>query len=248
MLPLSSTATAALLPIGVLTARDRAEMLGLYKRYYVRVENERFFADLDRKERIAIVRDADGRISAFTSMTTLDLSEGNDRLVGLFSGDTIVDSPGRQYPHLAALTVSYAEILRQRFQGTKVYYVLLSKGWRTFRAMSTFFREYAPRVRGRAPAHCTEVIDRVGRFHFPGQYMQSLGIIRYAGGGQSIRPGSAEDIQPGRDIADQEDFLALNPGYLQGDEIICVADCAPGNRTRNYERVIESASRDGMIS
>jgi hypothetical protein len=58
-----------------------------------------------------------------------------------------------------------------------------------------------------------------------------------------VRPESVDAIPPKVD-AHTQFFLRINPGYLQGHELVCVARIASDNFTEGLKRVMRAGGID----
>src|SRR5688572_29112890 len=83
--------TARLTPLAEVSGDERVDMLALMRRHYDNVRPEAFFADLDEKRWVILVRDPAGGLCGFSTQTMLHGAAEGRPFRALFSGDTIID-------------------------------------------------------------------------------------------------------------------------------------------------------------
>jgi hypothetical protein len=225
-----------------LTLVERQQMYRLMARYYLGTNWEDFTRDLQEKEQVMLLRDvsagANGDIVGFSTLTKFDLSIQNEEVKAIFSGDTIVEARYRR-------SFGFANEISTYFVRTlaatenRVYYILICKGWRTYRILPFLFRDFAPRYDRPTPEIYQEVIDAFGRSKYPDRYDPGTGRILFAGEIQRIRPGSAEAFDERRAKHPHVRFFhSRNPGHLQGDELVCAAEVTPSNLTTAMRKLL----------
>jgi hypothetical protein len=68
--------------------------------------------------------------------------------------------------------------LIDRYPAGSLFWFLISKGYKTYRYLPLFFREYYPRHTAPTPPWAQSIIDVLGRQKYPRAYDPSAGIIR----------------------------------------------------------------------
>ena len=79
--------------------------------------------------------------------------------------------------------------------GAAVYWFLICSGYRTYRFLPVFFREFFPTHRRPTPAGARRVLDTLATRKFPTTYDATAGVIRPRPAAR-LRPGVAE-VGPG---------------------------------------------------
>jgi|SRR5581483_1122552 len=181
---------------------------------------ERFQRDLAAKDLISLFRDADsGDLKGFSTSQVTILKR--PRAVIVFSGDTVID---RRYWRQTAIYWEFALILLKtqlRHPFRRVYWYLLSKGYRTYLTMITTCPISYPRYDS-APRQDLSVVAEVeSQRRYGARYDVQHGVIR-AAETEHVRPGLApvNDSSPNPHV---RFFLQRNPGHAAGDELVCVA-------------------------
>jgi len=199
---------------------ERGAMLALMQEYFVGVTEAQFAGDLAEKNWVILLEDA-GRLRGFSTMRLYDSAA---RVV--YSGDTIVH---REAWGSTALARTWLEAVREL---RPEYWLLITSGFRTYRFLPVFWKEFWPRHD--APA-CPALLETLGRERFGNHYVN--GIVRFDVP-QVLRNGLKE-IPPGRlDDPHVRFFAERNPGHAQGDELVCLCPLTAANQTAAGRRLV----------
>jgi hypothetical protein len=222
--------------VGSLSPDERRTMRALMDRYYHGIDEASFERDLTAKTCVFTLTNQSGDLVGFSTQEVIRLTHEHRPATVVFSGDTIIDLAWRRSWALPCAWGHWMEHLRMAHADVPLYWVLISKGFRTYRYLPVFFHRFAPRD----PASPWETGLRHVIGHRLGgeRYTPDSGIIRAAQGGQRLKDGVAS-VTPGRrrnpDIAF---FEQANPGHAEGDELVCLAQWTPANVKRHLlERV-----------
>ncbi len=120
-----------------------------------------------------------------------------------------------------------------------LYWLLLSKGYRTYRFLPLFFHRYLPAV-DQAASPDLEQVRRVCAKRLYGDAFDSAKSVVRATAIDNYRlhQGVAEITAVRCRDPHIHMFLKLNPGHLSGDELCCVAPLERENFTPAARRVI----------
>ena len=230
-----------LVPEAEVSAGQREAMFALMTQHYANVARATFLADLAEKQWvIMLLEPGSGTLCGFSTQMLLEASVEGVPVTALFSGDTII---APEYWGDVALTHVWGQLalsLIDRHPAGRLYWFLISKGYKTYRFLPVFFHEFYPRHDVPMPASVRRVRDVFGAGKFPGIYDAAAGVIRAAGMKDHLRPGVA-DVTPERlRDAHVRFFLEQNPGYQRGEELCCIAPLSRENFTPAAYRVIEA--------
>ncbi|HEY1351773.1 MAG TPA: hypothetical protein VGF67_19300 [Ktedonobacteraceae bacterium] len=200
-----------------------------------------FIRDFQEKDAVMILRKehGQGEIVGWSTLMVLTLALPGEEVKGVFSGDTVVLPEYRSSTGLGVELVQYFFQTYEQFPRHKVYYILISKGWRTYRILPFFFKDFAPRYDRPTSFYDTMIRDAFGKKKYPHHYHPETGVITFSD--QRVRPESI-DAAPTHQDRHAAFFLYRNPGYLDGHELVCVAKIAPDNFTHRVRRL---ASHEG---
>ncbi len=119
--------------------------------------------------------------------------------------------------------------------GTPLFWLLISKGFRTYLYLPLFFRAFFPRRDAPTPPAVQRVLDVLAARRFGPAYDPDAGLLRFPASLGQLRPGLADTPAGRREDPDVRFFLQRNPGYARGEELVCLAEISPGN-LRSFAR------------
>lgn len=198
-----------------------------------------FMRDLREKDAVMILRKEHGagEIVGWSTLMVLTLDVSGKEVKGVFSGDTAVLPEYRNSTGLGVELSRYFMQAYRQFSQHPVYYILISKGWRTYKIMPFFFKEFSPRYDKPTSVGDKAVMDAFGQKKYPHHYQSATGVVTFSP--QKVRPESI-DAMPAKMDEHTQFFLHSNPGYLKGHELVCIARIVPDNFTSRLKRVLGS--------
>jgi len=228
-----------------LTAKDRQEMFALMQRCFANLNMETFETDLERKWVVIQVHDpSSGKLVGFSTQTMLEATVSETPISALFSGDTVVEPSYWGDPALAHEWGQFALRLIDQQSAGKLFWFLTSKGFRTYRYLPLFFRQYHPRWSEGMAHGETAVIDALGKLVGGHRYDPHQRIIHATADKDYVRSGISDaDRRKGSDPHIRF-FIEQNPGHAKGDELCCIAPLSRQNFTRAAYRVINAHTAD----
>ena len=205
-----------------------AQMRQLMQAHYEGVSEQRFMADLQAKHWAILLYDSD-RLCGFSTQVLFDYQHENRAVRILFSGDTIID---KSHWGSLALPVAWGRLMLSLLAarpGMDLYWLLTSKGYKTYRFLPVFFHEFYPCHTAETPAFQKTLLRNVAAQRFGARFDAATGVLRAEPGAQRLREGIAElDDKRLRD-PHVAFFQKRNPGHSQGDELVCLARFHPDN-------------------
>lgn len=210
--------------VAELNGQERDRMFALMDRYYAGMKRDGFEADLNEKQWVILLRDDASRaICGFSTQMILDFAIDGAPMHALFSGDTIVERSCWGQGLLAQAWGQLALDLIDRYPAESLFWFLISKGYKTYRYLPLFFREYYPRRAAATPLWAKTIIDVLGRRKYPQTYDPNTGVIRADASACRLRRDVAEITEGRLRDADVRFFVERNPGHERGDELCCIA-------------------------
>jgi hypothetical protein len=196
--------------------------------YYCNVTRDQFLKDLGEKEWVILLW-KDGRICGFSTQMLFKHDIEGHQIQVIFSGDTVIEKDcWRSF----ALPVAWGRLMLSILSdhpGQQLYWFLISKGYKTYRFLSVFFREFYPSHMKETPMMERTLISSLGRRRFGDRFDPEAGIIRASNGSQYLRPGVADVTDMRRRDEHIAYFEKANPGHAKGDELVCIARCHKSN-------------------
>jgi hypothetical protein len=216
---------------------EKQQMYTILSKYFLGTSFDEFLHDLSQKEVVIFIA-KEGEIMGFSTLVcSLVTVEGADVPV-IFSGDTIVEKEHRNSSGLGIEMANYFNRMRERFADRTVYYLLCTKGWRTYKVLPFFFNTFYPRVDREMPLHLKKVRDSFCQQKYKNQYDAKRGLIIAEGNPQRIRSENFYDsAHPARESGDIDFFFEQNPNYLNGTELVCIASIDEENITKRFKRL-----------
>jgi len=196
-------------------------MYELMARYYSGMSREGFERDLDEKQHVIRMLDAEGGLAGFSTIQVLHSTYAGRKVVTVFSGDTVIDERCWGQKALQRAFVSFLISVRLRYPLRKVYWFLISKGYKTYLLMSNNLHMF-PNSRGKTPAGAQAALHHVAKLKYPEKYDAERGVI--ASCGAAVKYAAADLAEADLENPDIRFFCERNPGWKQGDELCCLAD------------------------
>jgi hypothetical protein len=189
---------------------------------------------------VALMRDPAGVVRGFSTLAMLETSFAGERLHALYSGDTIVDRDHWGSTALLRTWLAFVHQLRRRVTGPLVW-VLICSGYRTYRILPVFFREFYPRHDRPTPARVQALMHALARERYGSAYQAERGVVVLEHP-TPLRPELLE-VSGTRHDAHIEHFFRLDPGHDRGDELVCVCPIEDDNFTPVGWRMVRAGLR-----
>lgn len=225
-----------------LTLSERATMFGLLSLEFLGIRREDFIHDLEEKDAVALLRkeSRDGEIVGFSTLMLLELPIDGRKVRAVFSGDTTVLPEFRSSGGIGVEVGRYFMKALETFQDHEIYYVLISKGWRTYKVLPFFFKNFAPKHDAPTSIHDKAIMDAFGKVKYPKDYDPDQGLIMFSKETQRLIPGSIDAIPPQDPDLHTQFFLKKNPTYLSGTELVCVGSVQVANFAPPLVRLLKT--------
>jgi hypothetical protein len=211
-------------------------MLGLLSAHFQGVTPERFAADLAEKNWVLLLED-EGKLRGFSTLQIYETSDPDgEPITVVYSGDTIVERGAWATAALPKSWIAAVRALRERHPRGPLYWLLLTSGFRTYRFLPVFWREFWPRHDASTPPEVRSLMDLLAHQHFGSLYDPEQAVVRFPQP-QVLREG-LDEVPEGR-LADPHIvfFLEKNPGWVRGEELVCLTELAEGNLTAAGRRM-----------
>lgn len=213
--------TGKIKPISEYSETEIAVMYNLMAQFYDDTDEQVFLRDFyDKDYCLALYHDTGGLVG-FTTQKIMELEADGRKIHGVFSGDTIIH---KSYWGELELFKVWADFwFRYAEKYDEFYWFLICKGYKTYRILPLFWSEYYPCYNKETPEHIQEIIDAYAEKLYPEEYDKADGVIKYSHVKDKLRAGVAdvgEHEMKNKDIAF---FCRQNPGYVNGNDLACIA-------------------------
>lgn len=212
-------------------------MFELMNGYYENMEYNNFILDLQNKENLILLKDENNLVKGFSTIVFYDLEIKNKTYKILFSGDTIIHQDYWAHNDLANVWLQYAIKKQQEFK-QPLYWLLISKGYKTYKYLTTFFKEYYPNQNKTTPELEQSILDKFGETFYPDKYDKMQGILKMEGCKDFLKEEYAKI--PDEKMKDKvvKYFLEKNPYYYKGNELVCITDLSMENVNNAGKRLL----------
>jgi hypothetical protein len=216
------TLTSRVVPQSSLSDEQRRRMLALMHACYEGVNDERFHTDLDAKQFVIVLEDEAHHLQGFS---TLLLREEHleGRVVDLvFSGDTVI---APEHWGSKALQTAFGRFCLQRkllHPRRRLYWLLLSKGFRTYLLAVNYFPRTFPKRGVQAAPSLVAFRDRVATSLWGDAYKPTQELLHYDTPRDRVRAPLAPPPSSALHNPDVRYFLEKNPRADDGDELVCL--------------------------
>ena len=202
----------------------------LYLENYAGSSDALFRADLMDKDHALLVFSGDALVG-FTTIKRYEVEWQGKNTGIVFSGDTIVDPRHWGQRELAFAWLEYVGGIKAAAPETPLYWFLLVKGHRTYRYLSVFSRHFHPcwQVQNSHADDLKPLADFLASARYGADYNPQTGVVEFAESCGHLRPAIARPDSDELERPDVRFFLARNPGYLRGHELVCVCELAVAN-------------------
>lgn len=224
--------------VAMLAPHERERMFQLLGENFTNTARQRFEADLAEKEWVILLREEQsGVIQGFSTLMQLEVELGGEQVTAFFSGDTVIQRDFWGRTVLPRLWSRHVFRLAAALKRRKVYWFLICSGYKTYRFLPVFFREFYPRYDRSTPDEIKQLMDALGERKYPQEYDPVTGVVRFDKP-SALKEGIAA-ITPGRLQDPHVAFFAkVNTGHVWGDELVCITEISPDNVTSAGRRMI----------
>ncbi len=225
----------SLYEVPALSEQDKAQMFALMAAHYDHVKHDKFLNDLTEKDGVWVLYDETKKIQGFSTFMLFEFLFQNKRMYALYSGDTIV---ARECWGQRELFRGIGGLFKRFLEAQKepLYWLLLTKGIRTYLLLPLFFETFYPNCLTETPVYEQNIAEHLARLKFGEFYRSDRGIIRLLPGADWLQTELAQIPEHKKPNPHVGFFLERNPGYTQGDELVCIAKISATNLTRIAKR------------
>jgi hypothetical protein len=216
--------TRKLILVTSLNEKTIQEMFLLFGKYYDDVTLERFVLDLKEKTHVFMFYPkGSSRLIGFSTIYRKIIPEISSGLF-LFSGDTVIHE---DFWGSKALQKSFFWfILSSKFRSPlrPVYWMLMSKGVKTYLMMRKNFPYSFPNYLEAMPMVFKNARDAFYTIKFPGAFDAEKGLIRFPEKIGSVKEGTKQASHEALKDPEALFFFKMNPQFQAGEELACICE------------------------
>lgn len=218
--------------IDELTDRVRGDMYRLYAQFYDATDQNQFNNDLDGKTHTILMRDQSGVLQGFTSLARYWHNFQGMKCQIVYSGDTIVHQEFWGEQTLPETWIALTGQFKSEYPDQKLFWFLIVKGHRTYRYLSIFSKNYFPCHNRKTPTDTQQLINTLASARFGKFYKADTGLIQFPESRGHLKSELSTVPDNALKRADVSYFLKRNPGYGNGDELVCITELSLDNLSR----------------
>ena len=207
-------------------------MFSLMQENYDFILFENFKKDLIKKNYVGLLVDYNMTIQGFTTYAINPNNYFNKHYNILFSGDTVISENFTGTQELVKGWGKTVGFFIKKYPEKKLLWYLMSKGYKTYLYLPFFFKKYYPALDiNRNDMKLKKIANEFSSLIYPDSWNKKLGVIKFNKrlGQIKAKHISKSNFKRNRHI---DFFLKKNPGYVNGDELVCMAEVDIDNLLR----------------
>ncbi|KAA3621964.1 MAG: hypothetical protein DWQ02_26845 [Bacteroidetes bacterium] len=221
--------TAKHLPAGKITVEEKEEMYAILHKYFGNISPEKFADDLLSKDRVIIMKDENtGQVVGFSTQKIFETQFLEEDVIVVYSGDTIVDEQYWRSIQLPRTFWDMIQSISRNNPGKRIFWMLISKGVRTYRFLPVFYNSFYPSYQHPIPEDIQLFMHKIGKYIFPERYDPGSGIIKSFGKHQFLKLQYHPRKDRNKDLHERF-FYEKNPKFYEGDELLCLVETKLSN-------------------
>jgi len=213
-----------------LSCATRTAMRQLFDLVYV--GDDSFEKDLSEKDWVLLLHDERQRLVGFSSLRRGRHLFRNEPVTVFFSGDTVVHPASRNNFDLPRRWAQAVFSLVEQ-ESNPCYWFLICSGFRTYRFLPIFYRQFYPRFDRPTPPEIAAFMDQLALGSFAELYDPQRGIVR-------LQTPCREPLPPRKLDPHSRYFLERNPGWSEGHELVCLTELSLENQSPALHRLLRS--------
>jgi len=214
-----------------LTQETIRAMFDLFRENFEQTSFDIFERDLNNKDWVILIRDSErNAIQGFSTLALYETDHAGQRISVVYSGDTIIRRAYWGTPQLPSTWIKTV-LEKSANMAQPLYWLLISSGYKTYRFLTVFYKEFYPRYDHLTPPALQTLMDGLACERFGADYHPDLGIVRFHNGATPLREGLAEITAERLHDPHIAFYIGRNPGHLNGDELVCLTRVHPDNFT-----------------
>ena len=225
------------LPRLELTPNVIREMFDIFCENFELSSLEIFERDLNDKNWVILIRDTErNALQGFSTLALYEMDYQGRRISVVYSGDTIIR---REYWCTPELPRSWIHVVLEKSvqMPQPLYWLLISSGYKTYRFLTVFYKEFYPRYDKPTPPEMQAMLEYLATQRFGSDYHCEEGVVRFQNGATPLRRGIAEVTDERLHDPHVAFYIVQNPGHVNGDELVCITQIHPDNFTTAGRRM-----------
>jgi hypothetical protein len=232
--------TAYFRKIPDLTENDHRDIVRLYLTYYDGSNEAQILSDLNSKSEVLLVF-CDAILVGFTTLQVYEFRWHDEDIRIIYSGDTIVDKAHWGQQALAFAWIARMGELKREKPTLKMYWFVIIKGHRTYKYLPTFGKSFYPHW-SIDRSDLKPLADALATQKFGDYYNPATGLVEFPVSQGHLKDDIALPSPEELTKDSVQFFLAKNPNYRLGHELVCVCEIAEENMKPLTKRIFSKHS------
>jgi hypothetical protein len=211
-----------------LVETDIRSMYTLYESYYDGTSEPIFRDDLAGKSHVLLL-ESEGELRGFSTVAIVDFEFEGAANRAVFSGDTIIDQQFWGEQELVRAFCRFCGALKAAAPQLPLYWLLISKGYRTYRYLETFAHDYQPHYERQPSREARARLTTLALFKFGSSFDADAGLLRFPESRGHLKARWAEVRDPLQQHPAVRYFLERNPRFYAGEELVCLTELHADN-------------------
>jgi len=229
-------------PVTALSGGQLAQLYSLREMFFTSVTPGQFEDTILAKHwAILLVDPSTGGIQGFSTIKRIETIIDGGRVVAYSSGETAVHPSHWGQAELPRVAGSHIMAMAEGERDARAYWFLITSSYRTYRFLPLFFRDYCPKRGSPVTKEMRRTLEKLAFQEFGEEYDPASGVIRFDGATPLLREYA---VIPSHRTGDPDIafFARVNPGYLSGEELACLAALNRENLTPAGLRILARGS------
>lgn len=203
------------------------QMYEIYAQYYANTRISIFLEDFEKKHgAILILHPKKDEIVGFSTVALHQFRLENKNYTFLFSGDTVIKKEFWGCRTLQSTMVKLLLKLRLRYPFDELYWLLISKGYKTYLLLANNYYVYYPHHEGQH-SHLKPIVEHYCKTHFGEYFDQHTGLLNFGSDYQPLKADVAPITEQMRAENSKISFFEQqNPTWVHGTELPCIGRLA----------------------
>ncbi len=206
------------------------EMFAVFSENFAQSPSEIFHRDLINKDWVILLHDEQCHVQGFSTLALYETDYCGQRISVVYSGDTIIRREYWGTPELPKRWI-HTVLEKSADMAQPVYWLLITSGYKTYRFLTVFYKEFYPCHDRPTPPEIQSLMDYLAQQRFSHEYHRDLGIVRFQNGATPLRDGVAEVTEERLHDPHVTHYIKMNPHHDQGDELVCITQVHLDNFT-----------------
>ena len=207
-------------PIEKCTEKEISAMYALMTEFYDNMDEAVFRRDFSDKDYCLVLYDEETLVG-FTTQKVMSVTVNGREIHGMFSGDTIIHKDHWGELELFKVWANFWFDYAEKYE--EFYWFLICKGYKTYRILPAFWKEFYPNRNTDTPEYEQKIINAYASLLYPEEYNPDTGVIEYKHVKDKLRSGVADVDSHRIKNKDIAFFCNKNPGHVSGNDLACLA-------------------------